>query len=90
VILIPSGSSSATSKAPLFVTKAAKAANLSKSTLSYILAATAIFSIAITLSIAHFAYTRLSTHHSSTKNLTSKPKHDMIKFFAVGAQSTSP
>lgn len=47
--LIPSGSPSATSKARLFVTKAAKAANLSKSTLSYIFTATAIFSIAITL-----------------------------------------
>ena len=42
-----SGSLSATSKARLFVAKAAKAANLSKSTRSCILAATAIFSIAI-------------------------------------------
>ncbi len=47
--LKPSGSLSATSKASLFVAKAAKAANLSKSTQSCILAATAIFSIAITL-----------------------------------------
>lgn len=47
--LKPNGSPSVTSKASLFVAKAAKAANLSKSTRSYILAATAIFSIAITL-----------------------------------------
>ncbi len=88
--LKPNGSPSVTSKASLFVAKAAKAANLSKSTQSCILAATAIFSIAITLSTAHFAYTHQSTHHSSTKNLTSKPKHDVIRFVTVGAQSTSP
>jgi len=90
VNLKPSGSLSATSKASLFVTKAAKAANHSKSTQSCILAATAIFFIAITLSTAHFAYTHQSTHHSSTKTLTSKPIHDAIKFVTAGAQSTSP
>jgi hypothetical protein len=90
VNLKPSGSLSATPKASLFVAKAKVAANLSMSTQSCILAATAIFSKAITLSIAHFAYTHQSTHHSCTKTLNSKPKHDAIRFVTVGAQSTSP
>lgn len=47
-----SGSPSATSKASLFVTKAAKAANLSKSTPSCMFVAIVIFYIAITLSTA--------------------------------------
>jgi len=90
VNLKPSGSLSATSKARLFVTKAEKAANLSKSTRSCMLVVIVIFFIAITLSTAQFAYTHQSTYHSSTKTLTSKPIHDAIKFVTISAQSTSP